>query len=115
MNKLLKINKLTGGSRFTQLLSRARELLALDKLLHELVPAPLDEHCRILTVSGTTLILAVDSPVWAARLRFHTSRLVKQLAHYKPIKIRSVRVRVKPLARTASPGKRQARPWVQPH
>lgn len=110
MIKPSRISKLTGGSRYTQLLSRARELIALDKLLHELVPPPLNEHCRILTVSGTTLILAADSPVWAARLRFHTSHLIKQLARYKPVKIRAVHVRVKPAARPPSPDKRKTAP-----
>ncbi len=106
MNKPSKINKLTGGGRYTQLLSRARELMALDKRLHELIPTPLNEHCRTLTISGTTLILAADSPVWAARLRFHASRLVKQLADYPRLNVRAVRVRVRPPARLSPPIKR---------
>ncbi len=110
MIKPSRINKLTGGGRYSQLLSRARELIAIDKLLHELIPAPLNEHCRTLTLSGTTLVLATDSPVWAARLRFHSSRLVKQFARYKPAKIRAVRVQVKPAARPAIPGKRKTAP-----
>ncbi len=114
MIKPLRINKLTGGGRYSQLLSRARELIAIDKLLHELIPAPLNEHCRILNISGTTLILAADSPVWAARLRFHTSHLVRQLARYEPVKIRAVRTRVKPAARPSSPGKRQITPRRTP-
>jgi hypothetical protein len=110
MNKPSKINKLTGGSSYTQLLSRARELMALDKRLHKLIPVPLNEHCSTLTVSGTTLILAADSPVWAARLRFHASGLVKQLADYPRLDIRAVRVRVKPLVRLSPPGKRHTMP-----
>jgi len=110
MSKPSKINKLTGGSRYTQLLSRARELMALDKRLHELIPTPLNEHCRTLTVSGTTLILAADSPVWAARLRFHASGLVKQLADYPRLNIRAVRVRVKPAQRLSPPGKHHRMP-----
>jgi len=108
MNKPSKINKLTGGSRYTQLLSRARELMALDKQLHDLVPTPLNDHCKILTVSGKTLILAADSPVWAARLRFHSPRLLKQLASHHAVDIRSVRIRVKPADRPSPPARRQA-------
>jgi len=115
MIKPSRINKLTGGSRYTQLLSRAREQIALDKLLHDLVPAPLNEHCRILTISGTSLILAADSPAWAVRLRFLTSRLITQLVRYKPVKIRTVSVRVKPAARPASPNRRQTAPKRTPH
>ena len=96
MNKPSKISKLTGGGRYTLLLSRARKLLALDKMLHEEIPAPLNEHCRTLNVAGTTLILAADSPAWAARLRFHTPQLVKKLSSYHPFDIRAVRIRVRP-------------------
>ena len=110
MNKPSKINKITGGGRYTQLLSRARELMTLDKRLHELIPVPLNEHCRTLTVSGTTLILAADSPVWAARLRFHASGLVKQLAEYPRLDIRTVRVRVTPAQRLSPPGKHHRMP-----
>lgn len=110
MNKPSKINKVTGGGRYTQLLSRARELMTLDKRLHELIPVPLNEHCSTLTVSGTTLILAADSPVWAARLRFHASGLVKQLAEYPRIDIRTVRVRVRPAQRLSPPGKHRRMP-----
>jgi len=78
--------------------------------LHELIPSPLNEHCDTLTISGTTLVLAADSPVWAARLRFHTPGLVKQLASYNPVNIRSVRVRVKPNDRPAPPDKPKTRP-----
>lgn len=110
MKKPSKINKVTGGGRYTQLLSRARELMTLDKRLHELIPVPLNEHCTTLTVSGTTLILAADSPVWAARLRFHASGLVKQLAAYPRLDIRTVRVRVRPAQRLSPPGKHRRTP-----
>jgi len=70
--------------------------MALDKMLREEIPAPLNDHCRTLNVSGTTLILAADSPAWAARLRFHTPQLVKILSSYQPFDIRAVRIRVRP-------------------
>ncbi len=110
MNSPSKINKLTGGNCYTQLLCRARELMALDRRLHELLPTPLNEHCRTLTVSGSTLILAADSPVWAARLRFHAPRLVKQLTDYPQINIRAVRIRVGPAARPSTPPERHTMP-----
>jgi len=107
MNKPSKISKLAGGSRYKQLLSRARELMALDKMLHELIPPPLNEHCRTLNVAGGTLVLAADSPVWAARLRFHARQIVKQLSGYHPVDIRAVRIRVRPPANPVQAGKRQ--------
>ena len=114
MNKPSKINKLTGGGRYAQLLSRARKLIALEKLLNKLLPTPLNEHCRILTISGTTLILSANSSVWAARLRFHTPQLVKQLASYQPDSIKAIRIRVKPPARPATPVKPKTMPRRSP-
>jgi len=39
--------------------------------------------------------VAADSPVWAARLRYETSRLVKQLAGVSSVKLRTIQVRVR--------------------
>lgn len=97
-----------------QLLSRARELMALDKRLFELLPTPLNEHCRTLNITGTTLILAADSPVWAARLRFHTAQLVKQLASYPAVDIRAARIRVKPAGSPATSAKPKTTPGLAP-
>jgi hypothetical protein len=41
-------------------------------------------------------VLAADSPVWAARLKFHSSQLVKQLNRQQTVKLRTVRIRVRP-------------------
>jgi hypothetical protein len=41
-------------------------------------------------------VLAADSPVWAARLRFHAPQLVKQLSISQTMKLRTVRIRVRP-------------------
>ena len=103
MNKPLQINKLLGGSPHARLLSRARALLQLESRLHALLPAPLTEHCRILSIRDTTLVLAADSPVWAARLRFHTPLLLKQLARIQAVRLRRVRIRVRPPEAATAP------------
>ena len=92
----VRIGKFTGGGQYAQLLSRARKLMALDARLHALIPAPLNEHCSVLGIRDATLILAADSPVWAARLRFYTSQLVKQLSGPQTVTVRTIRVRVNP-------------------
>jgi hypothetical protein len=92
----LRINRLLGNSEVSRLMSHARALGKLDARLHELVPAPLNDHCRILSVRGDTLVLAADSPVWAARLRFQAAQLIKQLSEFKTVKLRTVRVRIRP-------------------
>lgn len=100
MNNPLQINKVSGG-KYTYLVGRARTLMELGVLLHELLPAPLNEHCRVLAIKDETLILASHSPVWAARLRFHAPLLVKQLSNHQTVKLSTVRVRVRPPEKTS--------------
>ena len=95
MNNPLQINKVSGG-KYAYLVRRARTLMELGILLQELLPAPLNEHCRVLAIKDETLIIASHSPVWAARLRFHAPLLVKQLSIRQTVKLRTVRVRVRP-------------------
>ena len=95
LNKPLKINKLLGKSDFSRLLSRARALGELNAVLQDLLPTPLNEHCRIVNLRDGVLYLSADSPVWAARLRFHGAQLVKQLARDHTVRLRTVRVRVR--------------------
>jgi hypothetical protein len=107
MNNPLQINKLL-GSKYAHLVSRARILMELEALLQELLPAPLKEHCRVLAIRDETLILATSSPVWAARLRFHAPLLVKQLSNHQTVKLRTVRVRVRPPEKASAPPRRKA-------
>jgi len=102
MNSPLQINKLSGG-KYARLVARAKTLMELQVLLHELLPAPLNEHCRVLAIRDETLILATSSPVWAARLRFHAPLLVKQLSNTQTVNLRTVRVRVRPPEKASPP------------
>jgi hypothetical protein len=95
-NKPLRINTVLGNSAVARLMSRARALGQLDAELHQLLPPPLNHHCRILSIRDDTLVLAADSPVWAARLRFQATQLVKQLSKSRTVNLRTVRVRVRP-------------------
>jgi hypothetical protein len=96
MNQPLKINKLLGTGVLAGLLARSRNLRKMDILLAQLLPAPLNSHCRILNIRNTILVLAADSPVWAARLRFQAPQLVKQLAQHLSEKRCTIHVRVRP-------------------
>jgi len=115
MKQPLKINKLLGTGRLADLLARSGDLRKMDILLAELLPAPLNAHCRILSIRNTTLVLAADSPVWAARLRFHAPQLVKQLAQRLSTKRHTIQVRVRPpeTARPPRPHKPVMRPGIQ--
>jgi hypothetical protein len=97
MNNPLQIRKLLGGSQYSRLVTQARTLMALQELLHELLPEPLKTHCRLLAIRQETLVLAADSPVWAARLRFHAPQLVKQLSRSQTVKLLTIQIRVRPV------------------
>ena len=77
--------------------------MKLQVLVQNLLPEPLNTHCRVLAVRDETLILATNSPVWAARLRFHAPLLVKQLSDRGTVKLRTVRVRVRPPEKALAP------------
>ena len=100
MNNPLQVRKLLAGSQYSRLVYQARTLMALDALLQQLLPDPLKAHCRVLAVREESLVLAADSPVWAARLRFHAPQLVKQLRHLETVKLRTIRIRVRPPERS---------------
>jgi len=94
-NKPFQIRNLLERSEISRLLSRARALGELDALVHELIPSPLNVHCHVLSVRDGTLVVAADSAVWAARLRYQSSLLVKQLSGASSVKLRTVQVRVR--------------------
>jgi len=96
MNKPLKINKIINSGSQAGLVAQVRVLIDLEAQLQQLLPTPLRDHCRLLAVNGQTLVLAADSPAWAARLRFHTHQLIKQLAVPRAVVLRSIRIRVRP-------------------
>jgi hypothetical protein len=91
------IGRILGKSQVSHLLAGASVLEKLAAIVHELLPPPLREHCRVLSVRGETLVMAADSPVWAARLRFHSPKLVKQLGNIQTVKLRTIHVRVRPV------------------
>jgi hypothetical protein len=103
-SKPFQIGKLLDSSEASRLLSRARALGELDALVHALIPAPLNGHCRVMSVRDDILIVAVDSAAWAARLRYQSAELVKQLTGLSTVKLRTVQVRVR--AFSQPPGNR---------
>lgn len=96
MPKPRAIKKLLTGGSIAPLLARARALSELDQRLQDLLPPTLRPHCHVLSMHDQALILAADSPVWAARLRFHAPKLAKALSRGQAVSIRNVRIRVIP-------------------
>ncbi|MDX1697493.1 MAG: DUF721 domain-containing protein [Thiohalobacterales bacterium] len=96
MPKPRAIKKLLTSGSLSPLLARARALTELDQRLQDLLPPALRPHCHVLSLHDRALILAADSPVWAARLRFHAPKLAKALSRGRAVSFSTVRVRVIP-------------------
>ena len=94
-SKPSRIRSLLENSEASRLISRARALGQLDALVHELIPPPLNQHCRVLALRDDTLIIAADSAAWAARLRYQCPQLARQLAAVSSMNPRTVQVRVR--------------------
>lgn len=109
-NKPVTIGRILGNSAVSRLMAGASILGELDAIVRKLLPSPMKEHCRVLSVRDRVLVLAADSPVWAARLRFHSPALVKQLGNMKTVNLRTVQVRVRPLDKPPAVQKRLNKP-----
>jgi|SRR5579872_2782558 len=93
-NLLVKFNRLKIWNTYL------RECLA-----EELV---LLEHCQIVGVDKTSLIVIADNPHWVTRFRFFIPDLLIKLRHYEDFKnIRAICCKVRPPHYRASKPKRQ--------
>ncbi len=90
------------------LTERTRLLAHLTATVRDCLPLPCADHCSVANLDGNRLVLAVDSPAWSARLRFHVPELTKTLKQHQGLSIRQVRVVVSPSIDTIAP-KRRAR------
>ena len=93
------------------LLERARKLTLLEKAVLKLLPENLAGHCKVLNVKKETLVLGANSSAWAARLRFAEPELIRQLQCQFPGLVRSVQVRIQPVA-AENPAKTPHKPEI---
>jgi len=98
------LHKLLHGSSdaLSRVLGHAGRLAALDRAVHPLLGEPLARHCRVANLRRDTLVLQVDSPAWAARLRYQTPALLKSLHGSDPASgldgLRDIEVKIAPPA-----------------
>ena len=90
------------------LLARAAVLAMHDQKLRQYLPDPLNRHCMLANLRGSTAILAVDSAGWASRLRYLTPALLPHLVEMGLPVTRIEVTLVPPLA----PPRRVQRPGV---
>jgi len=90
-NSLTGVLKSSGIAR--DLLSQAQDMQRLLPRVRKHLPSPLESHCRAALVKKRQLILFVDSPAWASRLRYY-SRNLRSLLLREGMRVDRVSVRV---------------------
>lgn len=62
-----------------RLIAHADDLARLQRQVHALMDPELAAHCRVADLTRDTLVLEVDSPAWATRLRYQGNGLLRTL------------------------------------
>ena len=84
-----------------QLVTKAKQLQAMNRILQELLPPTLKPYCQVMNARESILIIQVKSAVWITRLRMDCPDLLNRLQFYKPFEfIRSLEYRINPEAFT---------------
>ncbi|HKJ08271.1 MAG TPA: DciA family protein [Gammaproteobacteria bacterium] len=95
----------SGASRLWE---QAQRRQRLTRLLQEQLPEVLHPHCQVAHLSAESVVLATDSPVWAARLRYYSPQILKHLGQRETVNPRTLRIRIVPPAeppRTGPPAR----------
>jgi len=81
----------------SRLYQHGQMLKRLDKLFKASVPIPLNQHCHVVNLRETILVVHTDSSIWATRLRYMTPSLMQQWQRDRAMPtIDQVLVRVRP-------------------
>lgn len=89
-----------------RLIQRGNQLLRVDILVRRLLGPGFEEHCRVANIKGSSLLLHVDSTVWATRIRYQLPELLRSLQQTEPLRqITEIQLRVQPRDETETPKK----------
>ncbi len=80
----------------------------ITKKIQSYLPADFAEHCEFGSIRGSSIILFADSAVWATRLRFHSSDLLRYINSEYKYSLSSIKFKIMPVR-----GKRK-KPKPQP-
>lgn len=67
------------SGRLAGLAARARHLAAAERHAFNGLDPDLSSHCRLVGLEPDRAVVAVDSPAWATRLRYHTAQIREKL------------------------------------
>jgi hypothetical protein len=71
-------------NQLADLVTTTRHLRRLERALASVLDQPLIDHCRLARCDAEQLIIQVDSPVWASRLRYYVPTLLTELKQNIP-------------------------------
>ena len=66
----------SGSGSLGRLGRQAAQLAEATRILREFLDLPLAEHASVAAVREPNLVVVVDSPVWAARLRYQSAEIL---------------------------------------
>lgn len=100
MNSAKSIHKFLQGAKnqLADLITTTRELRHLEQSLSSVLDQPLTDHCRIAHRDAEQLVIQVDSPVWASRLRYYVPTLLQELKQNIPALqgLKTIKIHVAP-------------------
>lgn len=86
-----------GPGQLGWIITQIHQLQQLTTVINDLLPPPLDGHCRVAALEGEAVILHADSAAWATRIRYQCGELAAALrARPGWHALREVRVKVRP-------------------
>ncbi len=78
------------------LLDQLAKIQALNNTLHDKLNATLSKHCRVINLRKSTLVIAVDTPAWANKLRFQLTDILSAFREKGFIGLANIEVIVQP-------------------
>lgn len=79
-----------------RLIRRALSLEGLNEAVMQRVSLPLANHCRVLNLSRSVLVMGVDASSWGTRLRFHERDILKVASQHSGMALSKLRIKVVP-------------------
>ncbi len=95
VGRILRLSSAT----LAPLLTRVQLLARLTRTLHSHLPTSLAQHCQVANLKDGVLVIGVDSPAWAARLRYQLPQLLRHIQADDIVPdLTELRMRIQPAA-----------------
>ncbi len=79
------------------LMDQLNKIKILNNSLHQQINPLLSKHCRVVNIRKSTLVLAVDSPIWANKLRFQLPELLTYFRNNGFVSLANIDLIVQPI------------------